>query len=49
MQDVDKREFLILAILAIAVIAMGVYPDLFVAKMHTSVHNLISQASLSKI
>lgn len=49
MDDVNKREFLILAILAVAVLAMGVYPDLFVAKMHTSVAQLINQVALSKI
>ena len=49
MDDVNKREFLILAVLAIAVIVMGVCPDIFVAKMHTSVGQLINQVALSKI
>lgn len=49
MSDVSAREFIILAVLAIAVIAMGVYPDLFVSKMHTSVELLINQVAISKI
>lgn len=49
MADVNPREFLILVLLAVAVIVMGVYPNLFVAKMHTSVSQLITQAAISKI
>ncbi|RTL01194.1 MAG: NADH-quinone oxidoreductase subunit M [Proteobacteria bacterium] len=49
MDDVSSREFIILAILAIAVIVMGVYPNLFVAKMHTSVEVLIKQVAYSKL
>lgn len=49
MSDVSKREFLILALLAIAVLVMGIYPDLFVAKMHASVGHLINQVAQSKI
>ncbi|AUR51393.1 NADH-quinone oxidoreductase subunit M [Aquella oligotrophica] len=49
MDDVSKREFLILAILAIAVIVMGVCPNIFVAKMHASVEQLLTQVTLSKI
>lgn len=49
MEDVSPREFIILAVLAIAVIVMGVYPNLFVSKMHTSVELLINQVAYSKI
>lgn len=49
MQDVDRREFLILALMAVAVLVMGLYPNLFVAKMHASVEQLINQALVSKI
>ena len=49
MDDVSKREFLILALLAIAVIVMGLYPNLFVGKMHASVAQLINQVAQSKI
>ena len=34
MEDVNKREFLVLAILAVVVLGMGLLPDLFVSKMH---------------
>lgn len=49
MEDVSPREFIILAILAVAVIVMGVYPQLFVAKIHTSVEQLINQVAFSKL
>lgn len=49
MDDVSKREFLILALLAIAVIVMGVYPNLFVGKMHATVAQFLNQVALSKI
>lgn len=49
MQDVNKREFLILALLAAAVILMGVFPNLFVAKMHASVGQLLNQAAVNKL
>lgn len=49
MEDVSPREFIILAILAVAVIVMGVYPHLFVAKIHTSVEQLINQVAFSKL
>ena len=32
MEDVNKREFLVLAILAVAVLGMGLLPDLFVSE-----------------
>lgn len=49
MDDVSKREFLILALLAIAVIVMGVYPNLFVSKMHATVAQFLNQVAVSKI
>ncbi len=49
MSDVNSREFLILALLAIAVVLMGVYPNLFVSKMHASVQQLLNQVAISKI
>ena len=49
MDDVSSREFIILAVLAVAVIVMGVYPQLFVAKIHVSVQHLISQVAISKL
>lgn len=47
--DVNKREFLILAVLAIAVLGMGLYPEMFVKVMHVSVNDLIAHVSQSKL
>jgi NADH-quinone oxidoreductase subunit M len=49
MQDVDFREFIVLALLAIAVLGMGLYPQLFVAKMQVGVSDLITQVAHSKL
>ncbi|MCB6182286.1 NADH-quinone oxidoreductase subunit M [Leeia sp. TBRC 13508] len=40
--DVNGRELLVLVILAVTVLGMGLYPDLFAQKMHASVNNLIT-------
>jgi len=47
--DLNKREFLMLGILAIAVIAMGVYPAPITNAIQVSVHDLLQQVSLSKL
>ncbi|AUH52461.1 NADH-quinone oxidoreductase subunit M [Chromobacterium sp. ATCC 53434] len=47
--DVNKREFLVLAILAIAVLGMGLYPLPFVEKMHFAVNDLITHVAQSKL
>lgn len=49
MNDVNAPEFIVLFLLAVAVIAVGVYPDLFVSKMQVGVSDLISHVSISKI
>ncbi|MBM5571163.1 MULTISPECIES: NADH-quinone oxidoreductase subunit M [Deefgea] len=49
LKDVNKREFLILAILAIAVLGMGLYPAPFTEVMHQSVNDLIWQVSQTKL
>jgi NADH-quinone oxidoreductase subunit M len=41
LQDLNKREFFILGVLAIAVIAMGLYPAPFTDAMQTSVGDLL--------
>jgi NADH-quinone oxidoreductase subunit M len=43
MQDVNWLEFLVLFALALAVLGMGLYPEIFVAKMQTSVNDLVVQ------
>ena len=49
LKDLSKREFFILAILAICVLTMGLYPEPVVEVMHTSVENLLQQMHLSKL
>jgi NADH-quinone oxidoreductase subunit M len=49
LQDLNTREFLMLGMLAIAVIAMGVYPAPFTDVMQTSVADLLKHVSVSKI
>ena len=49
LQDLNTREFLMLGILAIAVIAMGVYPAPFTDVMQTSVDDLLKHVAISKV
>ncbi|MFT3905233.1 MAG: NADH-quinone oxidoreductase subunit M [Steroidobacteraceae bacterium] len=49
MKDLEPREFLVLAVLAIAVLALGLWPAPLVRTMETSVHHLLEQAVVSKI
>ncbi|MDR2000337.1 MAG: NADH-quinone oxidoreductase subunit M [Zoogloeaceae bacterium] len=47
--DICWREFLVLALLAVAVLAMGVYPFPFTDIMHASVDNLLQHVAMSKL
>jgi NADH-quinone oxidoreductase subunit M len=47
--DIGSREFLILALLAVAVLWMGVYPKPFTDLMHVSVTDLLQHVSQSKL
>jgi NADH-quinone oxidoreductase subunit M len=47
--DINKREFLFLAILAIAVLALGLWPYPLVDVMHATIENLLNQITVSKI
>ena len=49
MPDINKRETFILAILAIAVLFMGVYPKPFTDVMDASVAHLLQQIAASKL
>ena len=49
MKDINKREFAILTILAMAVLGMGLYPEAFIAVVHQAADNLIAQVAQSKI
>ena len=47
--DINGREFLMLALLAAAVLYMGVYPKPFTDVMETSVADLLTHVALSKL
>ena len=47
--DINSREFLMLALLAIATLAMGLYPKPFTDVMHVSVTELLKHVALSKL
>ncbi|KND56359.1 NADH-ubiquinone oxidoreductase chain M [Candidatus Paraburkholderia kirkii] len=47
--DISKREFLMLAILAVFTLYMGLYPKPFTDVMHASVANLLSHVAQSKL
>ena len=49
LQDINAREFLILAILAIAVLYMGLYPKPFTDVMDPSVAELLKHVAQSKL
>ncbi|GHT93264.1 NADH dehydrogenase subunit M [Betaproteobacteria bacterium] len=46
--DISRREFLILALLALCVLGMGLYPQPFTEVMHVSVENLLKHVALPK-
>ncbi len=47
--DIGRREFLVLALLAVAVLAMGLYPRPFTDVMDTSVAELLKHVALQKL
>jgi NADH-quinone oxidoreductase subunit M len=47
--DINAREYLMLAVLAVAVLAMGLYPKPFTDVMHASVTELIRHVAISKL
>ncbi|MBK7815182.1 MAG: NADH-quinone oxidoreductase subunit M [Rhodocyclaceae bacterium] len=49
LEDIGAREFLVLALLAAAVLAMGIYPFPFTDIMHASVDNLLKHVAVSKL
>jgi NADH-quinone oxidoreductase subunit M len=49
LSDIGAREFLMLALLAVAVLAMGVYPKPFTDVMHVSVTELLRHVGASKL
>ncbi len=49
LKDINAREFFMLALLAIAVLAMGLYPKPFTDVMDASVADLLKHVALSKL
>ena len=49
LSDLNAREFSILAVLAIAVLAMGLYPQPVIDVMHVTIEHLLNQALTSKL
>jgi NADH-quinone oxidoreductase subunit M len=47
--DINKREILFLSILAIAVLALGLWPDPLVDVMHATIDNLLNHIANSKL
>jgi NADH-quinone oxidoreductase subunit M len=49
LKDINKREFLVLSLLAIAVLGLGLWPAPLLDVMHASVDHLIQQMMASKL
>ena len=49
LQDINTREFVIMATLAVAVLALGLWPAPVVDVMHASVNNLLQHIAVSKL
>jgi NADH-quinone oxidoreductase subunit M len=49
MDDVNAREILVLGVLAVCVLAMGLYPKPFTDMMHVSVVDLLAHVAQSKL
>ena len=49
LKDIGAREFLVLALLALAVLGMGLYPLPFTEVMHASVNGLLQHLTVSKL
>jgi NADH-quinone oxidoreductase subunit M len=49
LNDINKREFSFLAILAIAVLVLGLWPDPLVKVMHSTIENLLNHITISKL
>ena len=49
LQDINSREFLMLSLLAIAVLVMGIYPKPFTDVMNVSVADLLKHVAVTKL
>jgi NADH-quinone oxidoreductase subunit M len=49
LSDINLREFLVLGLLAVAVLVMGLWPNPFAEVLHTSVNELLTHVMQSKL
>ena len=49
LEDIDHREFLVLALLAASVLAFGIYPNALTEVMHASVNDLLAHVAAGKL
>ena len=49
LQDVNAREFIVLGVLALAVLTLGVWPAPLLEVMRPTVENLVQQVLVSKL
>jgi NADH-quinone oxidoreductase subunit M len=49
LSDLSRREFWLLAVVALAVLALGIYPKPFTDVMHASVTDLLAHVAASKL
>ena len=49
LHDLSRREFWLLAVVAVAVLAMGIWPKPFIDVMHVSVSDLLAHVARSKL
>jgi NADH-quinone oxidoreductase subunit M len=49
LSDIGAREALVLALVAVAVLGMGLYPQAFAAVLHNSVGDVLALALKSKL
>jgi NADH-quinone oxidoreductase subunit M len=47
--DLSGREFIVLGLLALAVLVMGVWPNPFAEVLHASVNDLLAHVAQSKL
>ncbi|BDZ74671.1 hypothetical protein GCM10025856_23900 [Methylophaga marina] len=49
LEDINTREFMLLASLAVIILLLGLWPDPLLDVMHASVENLLTQVAQSKL
>ncbi len=49
LKDINNREFFFLGVLAVAILALGLWPDPLVEVMHATINNLLQHVTTSKL